>query len=296
MIEISTVALFSVLGCGLCYAGSDFTRKLAGQFCAPTLLTAIIFTTIIPIYLTLFFLSDNFHFSNGYIVPGTLNALSNLIANILFVRSVTLSPLSKTIPLLSLTPVFTAIIGYFFLGEFLSLFQWLGVSFVVLGILWLYTPDKKAFNLFAIWQNFIAEKGAKYMCYVAFFWTLAPVFDRIALRHTNVATHALIHFTIVASLLWLWLFIRGRLKKSEMPDRKHWKTIGILALLYAGALGLQMLSLTMIYVGIVESVKRVIGQISSIIFGRIAFNEPLTKGKILGVLTMCAGVPLIILG
>lgn len=293
--DITLPALLAVIGCGLCYAGADFTRKAASKHAGPAMLVAIIFTAVIPLYISLFLMSDDRTFSSAYILPGMLNILSNVVANIFFVRAVFTSPLSKTVPLLSMTPVFTALIGFFFLQETLVFSQWGGIALVVLGIVWLYVPPDRIFGFADVWKNFIAEPGAKYMCVTALFWTLAPVFDRIALRHVAVPTHALIHFTVSAMLLWLWIFLKGGLKENPLPQKDGWKIIGIVALFYAAAMGLQMLSLKMVYVGIMESVKRVIGQISAIVLGRLAFGEEITKPKILGILAMCIGVPLILL-
>ncbi|MBL1147446.1 MAG: EamA family transporter [Proteobacteria bacterium] len=293
--EMTLPALLAVAGCGLCYAGADFTRKSASQHAGPAMLVAIIFTAVIPLYIALFFASGNHVFSRAYILPGSLNILSNVIANIFFVRAVFASPLSKTVPLLSITPVLTALIGFFFLEETLVFSQWGGIVLVVLGILWLYVPPEKIFGFAGVWKNFISEPGAKFMCVTALFWTLAPVFDRVALRHVDVPTHALIHFTVSSALLWLWIFLRGGFKKNPLPKKEGWKIIGIVAAFYACAMGLQMLSLKMVYVGIMESVKRVIGQISAIALGRIAFGEEITTPKILGVIAMCIGVPLILL-
>jgi len=293
--EMTLPALLAVAGCGLCYAGADFTRKSASQHAGPAMLVAIIFTAVVPLYIVLFLVSGAHTFSRAYILPGGLNILSNVIANIFFVRAVFASPLSKTVPLLSITPVLTALIGFFFLEEMLVFSQWGGIALVVLGIIWLYVPPEKIFGFTNVWKNFISEPGAKFMCVTAICWTLAPVFDRIALRHVDVPTHALIHFTVSATLLWLWIFLSGGFKKNPLPKKEGLKIIGVVALFYACAMGLQMLSLKMVYVGIMESVKRVIGQISAITLGRIAFGEEITKPKILGVIAMCIGVPLILL-
>lgn len=295
MMDISLFAISAVVGCGIFYAASDFTRKKASLFCTPAMLLAITFSCVVPIYIVLFLMEDTHPISAPYILPGLGTVAANLVANLFFIRSVSVSPLSKTIPLLSLTPVLAAIISFTFLGEALLIQQWLGIFLVVLGILWLYLPEKSAFNFMSIWHNFSQEKGAKFMCIVAICWTISPIFDRVALRYTTVPTHALIHFSLISVLLWGWIFLRGGLKKHPFPKKEGWKIIALLSLLYAGAMGLQMLSLKMVYVGIMEAVKRVIGQVSAIIIGRIAFNEPITKPKIYGIILMGIGVPLIIL-
>ena len=293
--EISLAALLAVIGCGLFFAASDFARKKAATHASPAILTAIIFTAVWPLCLILFLVSGDRSLTGDYILPGILSAVCNVTANIFFIRAVFASPLSKTVPLLSLTPVLTALIGFFFLGEMLAVAQWGGIFLAVLGILWLYVPPEKIFGFAKVWKNFTSEPGAKYMCVTALCWTLSPVFDRVALQHAALPVHMLAHFTIASVLLWLWIFLRGGLKKNPLPQKSGTKIIGILALFYAGAMGLQMLSLTMVYVGIMEAVKRVIGQISAAILGRLVFGEAITLPKLLGIAAMCCGVPLILL-
>lgn len=292
MMEITPLAASAVFSCGVFYALADFTRKKASAFCAPELLIALVFSSIAPLYWVLTAILGDWTFSSGYILPGLGNVLANVLANILFIRAVSVSPLSKTIPLLSLTPVLTALLGALFLGETLFLRQWAGILLVVLGILFLYAPEKRLFDLLRVWKNLAAEKGAKYMGGVALFWTIAPVLDRIALRYTTVALDGAIHFTIGAALLWLWIILHGSFR---MPEKSGWKTIGILSLLYAFAMGTQMLSLKLVYVGVLESVKRVMAQISALALGRFAFAEEITANKVLAITLMCLGVPLIVL-
>jgi uncharacterized membrane protein len=296
MMEITPLAIMAITGCGLCFAASDFVRKQASVYCSPALLIAVVFTAIIPIFLVLLLTSGPVSFSAQYIVPGGLNILANVLANVFLIRAVAVSDLSRTIPLLSLTPVFTALLGWVMLGEALHGQQWAGISLVVVGVLWLYVPADKGsiFGFSSIVQNFVQEKGAKYMCLVALFWTLAPTFERVALRYASIPLHGFIHFSCAALVLWLWLFFKGNLSKAALPEKSGWKVIGVLALLYAGALGLQMLSLKLVFVGIMEAVKRVIGQISAVVLGRIIFNEPITRPKVFGIAFMCAGVPFII--
>jgi len=295
MSEITAYSIFAVIGCGLFFAAADFTRKKAGQYCTPAMLTALVFTSIVPLYLVLFFMADDHYISMPYLLPGIGTVIANVTANVFFVRSVSISPLSKTIPLLSLTPVFTALFGFLFLDEALQLAQWGGIALVVFGILWLYVPDGSTFDFAAIAKNFFAEKGAKFMCIVAGCWTFSPIFERVALRYTSLPTHGLIHFALASVLIWLWISMRGGLKENPLPKKQHWPIIGVLTLCYGFAAGFQMLSLKLVYVGIMESVKRVIGQISAVVLGRLVFNEPITKTKIFGIIAMAIGVPLIIL-
>ena len=63
----------------------------------------------------------------------------------------------------------------------------------------------------------------------------------------------------------------------------------------AVGLGLQFVALRLTLVGLVEALKRAIGMFFAVAVGRFAFEEPLTTGKVAGVVLMSAGVALIVL-
>ena len=61
------------------------------------------------------------------------------------------------------------------------------------------------------------------------------------------------------------------------------------------AYGSQLVAYQLTLVGVVESLKRVIGLLSALLLGAILLHEPLTKPKLVGIALMIIGVPLIIL-
>lgn len=290
--DITPLAATAVFSCGVFFTLTDFTRKKIAGKCNPAVLTAIVFTGVAPLYWMLTVATDGWVFAPAYWLPGLGNALANVLANICFIYSVAVSPLSKTVPLLSITPALTALAGAIFLQETLALQQWTGIACVVSGILCLYAPGGNILRLREIAVNLRQEAGARFMALTAIFWTLAPVLDRVALRYTTVALDGAIHFTAGALMLWLWIGIR---RQFSLPPKESWKIIGTLTVLYALAMGMQMLALKLVYAGIIESVKRVMAQISALLLGRIVFGEAVEPNKIVSVVLMITGIPMIIL-
>lgn len=297
MITLSFAAVAAVFSCGVLVALTDFVRKKASNVCAPALLTAWLFTAVTPLYMVWALTVQDWRWESLWLAPGTASILCNVLANIFFIRSVAVSPLSRVVPILSLTPMMAALTGYVFLGEHLMAAQWTGIVLSVAGLVAIYIPAGQSLSPVAIARDFIKEKGAGPMLLTAVLWTLTAVFDRVALRHAAVSFNGLIHFGSAATLLWVWLLVksRGRIPDA-LPPRGSWPLVGLLAVLYAGAMGLQMVALTMVYVGVVEVVKRVMGQLSSVVLGRLYFGESVTLTKIMGLILMGAGVYLIVLG
>jgi multidrug transporter EmrE-like cation transporter len=49
-------------------------------------------------------------------------------------------------------------------------------------------------------------------------------------------------------------------------------------------------------VAVVEVFKRSLGLLGALVLGRIFFGEPITRPKLLGILIMALGLPLVLLG
>lgn len=62
----------------------------------------------------------------------------------------------------------------------------------------------------------------------------------------------------------------------------------------AVALVLQLMALTMAWVSVVETCKRAVGNLASVVLGRRFFGEPITLVKIVAVSAMALGVALIL--
>ena len=71
--------------------------------------------------------------TSEYWLPGLTSVGLNWVANLAFLRALALSPLSVTIPLLSLTPVFTALLAIPLLGETPTALQSAEILAVVAG-------------------------------------------------------------------------------------------------------------------------------------------------------------------
>jgi multidrug transporter EmrE-like cation transporter len=63
----------------------------------------------------------------------------------------------------------------------------------------------------------------------------------------------------------------------------------------AVALALQLIAIQMVWVGLVETLKRSIGNCMAVVFGRLVFGEAITLRKIGAVGVMVVGVALILM-
>ncbi len=285
--------LYSALT-GLTLAAFYMLNKKAARAGRPQLVILWIFAFHLPILTLWVAISAPVHVMPAYFLPGTIVLLLTMLGYILTIRAIALSPFSLMVPVLGLCPVFTALIGIPLLGEWPSFTQWTGIVLAVLGVLWLYAPPSKPFDIFSFWKNFAKKRGAPLALMAALVWAFGAPFDKLALREADPSFHALYVFGGFSLILFLWLALRGELQLRPLPRRR------LPFLFITGAVGgasyaLQLLSLQITPAGPFETIKRVMSQIAALIVGYVFFREKITKPKLIGIAILCIGVPLIVL-
>jgi drug/metabolite transporter (DMT)-like permease len=225
-----------------------------------------------------------------YWPPAVASMTMNAFANVFFMRSVQLSPLSRTVPFLSLTPVISAVAAIPLLGEVPGSMHWAGISLVVLGALILNSDLSDSW-----WKSISHERGAPYMIAVAVLWALSTALDKRALGHASPASHAFLLSAGSATILLSWLLSRGKhgeLREVVLAPKAL--LAGLIGFAVA-ALALQMVALQWLWVAVVETLKRAFGVFGSVVFGRLFFKEPITSRKVAAVVLMVGGTTLLAL-
>src|SRR5690606_27947790 len=99
--------------------------------------------------------------------------------NLLYLASVRRAALGAVIPMLALTPVFTALLSMFFLNEQLIPRQWVGIAVIVCASLVINgLPKFRGGGL-----------GPTLMMAAAACWGAVSIFDKLSLRHSPVPEH-----------------------------------------------------------------------------------------------------------
>ena len=286
-----TPALLLIVGASLAWSGLDFVRKrLADRIAALPLLVGL---TVGPLpFFAWWAWSSGGGFGPGYWLPGLASVALNTIANLGYLRAVAVSPFSATIPLLSLTPVFTSLLAVPLLGEVPASLQWVGIGCTVLGALVLNLAAGERPT--AALRAFRREPGSPIMAGVALLWSMTVPLDKLAMARSSPALHALVLTggVAVATLAVL----AGRRELGGL--RSLGVAVGglILALLFSAAgLSLQLLALRIANAGSVETIKRAIGGLLALVFGWLAFGEGLSWRRLGAVATMAVGVGLLLL-
>ncbi len=285
--------LVYVLACSFSFSAMDLLRKLLTGRITPMALVFFVAVGTVPAMTLWLIASGGPAISAGYLWPGAGSVVLNFVANLGFVYSLKQSPLSRTIPFLSLTPVFTSLMAIPLLHEFPTLRQGVGILCVVGGALVLNTDKARGSSASAFLRAMAEERGSILMVGVAFLWSLAVPLDKMAISASNLPFHGLVLSVGVA--LGALLFLLGQKRMEEVKAYRLSKGL-VLALMVAASLALafQFLSIQVLLVSVVETFKRAIGCSVAVLLGRLVFKETITAYQIVSIATMVAGVALVL--
>ncbi len=287
-------ALGLVVASSLAWSGLDLTRKvLAGRMREVPLLFWLTALPL-PIFLAWWVYDGVRPVPASYWVPGLASVGLNVVANLSFMRSLRLSPLTATIPLLSLTPVFTSLFSMPMLDQRLGGRNWLGVALVVSGALLLNLRGGDAGSWAIFWRALRREPGVPFMALTAFLWSITPPLDKLAMDQASAAFHAVMLNAGVGAAMLVPLVAQRRLGELRAVRGSAGVLAASVVCAFLG-LSLQLAAFRVVPVGLFETIKRGIGFVLAMLSGRLILGEAITTAKLLAVLLMGLGVALIVL-
>jgi drug/metabolite transporter (DMT)-like permease len=214
---------------------------------------------------------------------------------LLIIESVRRSDLSRTIPLLSFTPVVTALFGMAVLREMPTAVQWLGIVAVFLGALGLGLSRGDDEPAGPRKLRSLLDTGGLLMLGAAVLISAAAPFDKLAVSASTTLVHGFFLSLGSGLLLLGYLVLRGEATQLGRAFRRR-PLLVLAVVLSVAAVGFQFAAYRGAMVGAVETVKRVVGLASSVGAGYLVFRERVTPGKLVSVAVMGIGVALMLLG
>lgn len=272
-----------VLLTALTWAAADALRKYLTTPMGPTSLAWWLSAGAFPLFAIWAMTSGTSVPTLSYWPLGALAVACNLAATLLMLRALATTDLAVAIPMLALTPVFSSVLAWLTLDQALAGAAWFGVALVVAGALILQLRGLE-------WRM---SQGAMMMVVVAFLWSLSAVIDKLCLAHAAIPSHAAIQVGVSALAMGGWLVTRGEARRL-LPPRGHRSAAVGAVFAFSGALGCQLVALTLTSIGLIETTKRAIGLTSAVVIGRWLFDEQITIQRIVGVVLMGLGATLVI--
>ena len=137
----------------------------------------------------------------------------NIMAYILYLYAIKLSPVSLSVPFLAFTPVFMIMTGFLVLGETINWGGALGIGFIIIGSYILYFK-KDQMNSSAPFSAFIHERGSWFMLIVAFLFSFAAVIGKKAMLHSSPLFFSYSFFLVFNLIILIGLFVS---RKNNWP-------------------------------------------------------------------------------
>ena len=180
-----------------------------------------------------------------------------------YVIAIRQSPLYLTLPYLAFTPVFSAILSFFVLGEQINTSGFLGILLVMLGT---YIINFKKIRLVPekLWllplTALAREQGSRLMLGVAAIYSITSVYGKKMMMHATPESFGIFYFVMVGGILFLiTLLVRPREIRIPSKLLLPYLLIGILMSVMVVT---HFLALARIEVAYMLTVKR-----TSLIFG-----------------------------
>lgn len=290
----SLTALALVVASSIGWSGFDVLRKVMVERVPPLPLLFVLTLGQVPLF-GVWWVLQPAGIEPRYWLPAFISVLLNAVANVSLIVAMKWSPLHLTIPLLSLIPALTTLLAIPLLGELPGPRQWTGILLVVAGALWLNLAGGiRTKGLGSFLAALLHEKGSLLMLVVALAWSLTLPLDKIAMRAAGAAFHGFFLALGVSAGVLLAMALRGETKRVE--EVRHAPGLAVLAVVVSFlALGFQLLAMQIVWVSLVETLKRGIGNLMALIWGRYLLAETVTGGSVGAVLLMAVGVALILI-
>ncbi len=220
----------------------------------------------------------------AYVAPGLCSVAANLALSLALLEGLRRAPLGVVIPLLSTSPVFSAVLEAAWLGDTPRPIQAVGLALIVGGALLLALDVRRlALSVPDV------LRGAALGLLASGLMAAATVFDKVAIQHLEIGLHAAVQGAVLGTVLAVLLAVRGQLGDLRAAGT-HWRLVGLAAVAMMAALGLQLLALQSLLAGVVEGLKRGVGLSLSVANGRLFFGEGLTAMRLAAIAVLTSGV------
>lgn len=260
---------------------------------SPTPLMLLLTAGQAPLFAAWAAVDGGFAYGGGYWAPALGSTALNVLANLAFIHAFRIAPISLAIPLLSLTPVVTALLAIPILGELPTAAQGLGIALVVGGALLLSLRGGREASFSTLLRALLHDRGLHLMLVVVVCWSLTPPLDKLAMEHAAPAAHGFVLCAGVAVAVLVVLLAQRRVGEVRQVARAP--AIYLLAIVVSVAgLALQLLAYRLAYVALVETLKRGLGNAMALVYGRFVFAERVGRAQVAAVTLMAAGVALIL--
>jgi len=291
--SISTLGIILTLIAAFGWSAMDVGQKALTRRVDPLVVVMLLPLAEFPLLAIYASLAGPFVIPAMACVPLLGSALLNSIGIVCFMRSLHRSPISLTIPLLSLTPVLTTLFGWAFRNQVPGLSQFSGAALVVVGAFVLGSGASRGRGVGA----FLREPGVPLMLGASTAWSCTALLDQTAMAYGAGVWYAPVLALTMGILLNLFFLATGKgpLLRQGLRTLAARPGLGILVgVMGAFVLAFQIEAVRRVPAGFNEIVRRGLGMACAILSGRIFFKEIITPRMVLAVAILTLGVALVV--
>lgn len=227
---------------------------------------------------------------NFYVVV-FINVIILLIAVFIMIRSLEISDMSASIPMLSFTPIFLLFVSFVLLQEFPTFVGLIGIFIVVIGHYIIHLSSLKQGYLEPL-KSIFKNKGIFYMFIVSFLFSINATISKIGINLSNPSYYIFMNY-LLASVFLSFMFY-SKIGKNYQSIKKNANYIVLLGISTAFMELLVAIALKLAIVPYVISLKRS-SVIFSVIIGVVLFKEKHFSEAFIGSVIMFTGATLILL-
>jgi drug/metabolite transporter (DMT)-like permease len=278
------------LGAALSFAAHNGFGKRVLKILSPFQLTFcshLIFAATVTLVLLIHravFQEQLFVVKSGFWPAIIITSALNVIAYLLIFTGIRSSPLSVSVPYLSLTPVIIILTGWVLLRERVNLEGCLAIIAVASGSWLLHSEAGAGFAVFL--RKILSEPGSKNLFFVAAIYSVSAVVDKVALIRSDILTFLFVA-TWTRVILMLPIFARS-VKTSELRFMRVLAASMPVGLMLALEGFSHMSAISLGSVAYVIAVKRT-SVLFSALLGFYYFGERKDRRIVGGILLMVGG-------
>jgi len=215
-----------------------------------------------------------------------------IAAMILYIKALRVSPLSLTLPFLSLTPVFLIVVSYLVVGEKVSVKGCIGILLLAAGSYTLNLREMRI-GILGPFRAIVREKGSVFMIGVAFIYSITSSLGKVAIEHSSALFFAVSYLTAVTVFFMPIALLMGRNKVKTFISSRQYIGLVLPGIFYSVMVAAHMTAISLTKVAYMVSVKRM-SLIIGVVYGYVFFKEKNIRERLTGALLMFAGFVMVV--
>lgn len=279
--------LFAIL-CAISEALKDITSKRSLASLSPMAITWVYFICTTSLIAPLVFWEGIPTLGPNYwwylITHGTLFGTTVL----LYMKAISLSSLSVSVPMVMFTPLFMLITAPVILGEWPNRLGLFGTVLIVVGSYLLNIRDLRS-GLFAPVRALLQERGARIMLLVAVIWSVTSTIDKLGIQNSSPIFWAASLHLFITAVISAYMMLRRDSAAQNKAIFSHWRRfipVGVFNSVQLVCYVFAMQSGPAVYV---LSIKRT-SVLMVLVLGAVLFGETRLRERFAAALVMLSGV------